>query len=187
MPDAGAVEFMMILPVDLLSFNGEVLAKGQHELTWETAREEDSDFFELQRSADGVDWSVIAKLNGAGTYDGGRNYAHTDQEPLEGINLYRLRMVDFDGSHEFSNVIQLSSAGRVQTGNVYPNPFNSRFVISLDEELTQFSIYTVDGREITSSVPYSVQGKEVIVNANLLPAGTYLLRYNRQVSVVVKE
>ncbi len=187
-PDAGAVEFQQeSLPVDLLAFTGKVLEKGRHQLQWTTVEETDNDFFELQRSTDGIEWHALTRVRGSGSTSEVNDYEYVDGEPKVGVNLYRLRQVDYDGSFELSHVIQLNGVGRAIGGNIYPNPFTSRFVIPITEQITRFALYSVEGRQLMDGVAYEAEENRLIVDATTLPAGAYIVRYNRHVGVVVKE
>nr|MBZ1363183.1 Ig family protein [Dyadobacter fermentans]MBZ1363278.1 Ig family protein [Dyadobacter fermentans] len=70
-------------------------------LTWSTTEEVNSDRFEIERSLNGKGWSTIGKVRSNGESSVLRNYTYTDDSPEKGENLYRLRMVDLDGTYAF--------------------------------------------------------------------------------------
>lgn len=174
------------LPVELLYFRGEVISKTNHLLTWETTLEQDNDFFEVQRSADGANWNVIGELPAAPAAANGATYEFTDNAPLAGVNFYRLRQVDVDGRFGFSPIVTLEGNAGAVTGNVFPNPFTDRFVVPVGEAVKSFRIFGIDGRDITGEVTYQANGGNLEVEAAQLPAGSYVIHYNGKVTVAVK-
>ena len=114
------------LPVELTAFTAQ--ADGdQVLLNWATAREIDNDYFEVQRSLDGLTFEVIGTVAGAGTIDLPQAYVFRDREPGTGVNYYRLRQVDFGGTFEFSairqvNIIREAAPVAPADLTVYPNP-----------------------------------------------------------------
>jgi hypothetical protein len=175
------------LPVDLLYFRGRTLSKGKHLLTWETSSEQDNDFFEVQRTVDGVNWQVLGEVEGATNAVAGGVYRYADEAPIEGINLYRLRQVDLDGTFEYSSIVNLNNINIREQGVAYPNPFVDRFVIPFSGILKQFNVYTTDGRDITGTVKYIPEDGNIIVWGGDLVAGAYWVRYNQERAVIVKK
>ncbi|MDQ6479265.1 T9SS type A sorting domain-containing protein [Dyadobacter sp. LHD-138] len=118
------------LPVTLISFDaGKV--ENQILLKWITNFESNSDYFEIQKSADARNWEVIGNLSAAQESSSQQNYAFTDARPFAGENLYRLKMVDRDGTFAFSRIRSLSNDGK--NGVVlYPNPVSERLYIRSD-------------------------------------------------------
>lgn len=94
------------LPVELIAFQGEPMGTVNH-LTWSTATERDNDRFEVERSADGEAFGKIGTVGGAGTSQQPIHYALDDAAPLNGVNYYRLKQVDLDGTYTYSPVIVL--------------------------------------------------------------------------------
>jgi len=111
------------LPVELTAFSGEAIGTRVH-LNWTTASELNNDFFEIQRSVNGVDFEPIGTLDGNGTTNDVTKYSFKDDDPIVGKAYYRLRQVDFDGVFEYSPVISVQfSIGRTSLEfSIYPNP-----------------------------------------------------------------
>lgn len=131
--DMVILRVIAILPLDLLSFTGEVREK-TNLLSWTTANEEDFSHFEVERSADGAAWAyrgeVTPFLSGVGSE--ARSYTFEDEAITA---YYRLKMVDLDGSFAYSEVVYLANnqGGAAGTMLVYPNPSNGRFTVDLSE------------------------------------------------------
>lgn len=81
---------------------------------------------EVERSANGVDFTALVRIKGLGTTDGPQDYQFTDHTPLAGINYYRLRQVDFDGTTEIHPTVSVLFNGETQLGlSAFPNPASS--------------------------------------------------------------
>lgn len=95
------------LPVKLTSFYGEKRAE-KSVLKWNTATELNNDRFEIERSKDGLEYTSIGTINGAKNSYQPIAYQFIDAEPFGGINYYRLKQVDGDGTATYSSVITLN-------------------------------------------------------------------------------
>lgn len=92
------------LPVQLLNFDGRQLEKTIH-LNWNTATETGNSHFVILRSADGINFQEIGLQKGAGNSSQTQSYEFIDNEPVKGINYFKLAQHDFDGKVEYSDVI----------------------------------------------------------------------------------
>lgn len=96
------------LPIELLGFEGITLG-AVNELTWRTASETNNDHFVVERGADGIWFEHLGRVNGAGNSQQLHSYRLWDEAPLNGLNYYRLKQVDFDGTFTHSPVIVLNN------------------------------------------------------------------------------
>jgi predicted outer membrane repeat protein len=111
------------LPVKLLSFAGQAIDK-TNELNWATATEQNASHFEIETTTtDFANWKKISTVSAENAQNGAA-YTYTDQAPSAGRNYYRLKMVDFDGSFEYSNTISIAGRKSIafEVEKVYPNP-----------------------------------------------------------------
>ena len=124
-PDVpGFFVFGTTLPVELTDFSAEVQDESIV-LQWETAAEENNDYFEILRSTNGLTYEVVGQVTGAGTTNNTMVYEFEDYNPLEGLSYYKLRQTDFDGESETFDpiaveMLKMSDGSCVLT--VYPNP-----------------------------------------------------------------
>ena len=81
------------LPIELLSFRATPDAS-QVDLDWSTATETNNDYFTIERSTNGVDWSEIVRQPGSGTTTSQVNYHAIDPNPFVGTSYYRLKQTD---------------------------------------------------------------------------------------------
>jgi hypothetical protein len=172
------------LPVELLSFDSEVNKKSIN-VYWQTASELDSDYFELERSADGENWEVLGRLAAAGNSNTLLDYSFIDQNPLMGDNYYRLHQVDFDGKDEYFGPIYQRYANEelnVQI-RVYPNPnTDGQLTIKMNSNMMLgdvIEIYDVAGR-LQKTITVSEEINTMQLNISDLKKGVYIIRYQNQ-------
>lgn len=120
------------LPVKLISFNSECV-NGLTSLKWQTASEVNSDYFQIERSIDGIDWYEISKVTSSGFSNNIVNYEFIDINSEGFDGYYRLKQVDFDGKFEYSNYIYVSNNNCLQDNNIniYPNPAQEELFIRI--------------------------------------------------------
>jgi len=92
-----------VLPVELLSFEAEAVAK-KIELKWITGSEENSDRFVIEHSTDALTFVELGTEAAAGYSTTQEVYNYEHEHPVSGINYYRLRQLDFDGAEELSDI-----------------------------------------------------------------------------------
>ncbi|MTB51661.1 T9SS type A sorting domain-containing protein [Lewinella sp. W8] len=111
------------LPVEFLAFTARLAPKKRVLLDWQTASESGNSHFSIERSGDGDSFVALGEVAGAGTTSEEQSYTFLDEAPLAGLNYYRLRQVDFDGTESFSEV-RLVTVDRSEGVAIrpYPNP-----------------------------------------------------------------
>jgi hypothetical protein len=173
-----AVTIVCALPVKLLHFKGEIVGK-TNVLDWQTATEINSQAFWIERSDDGVSFKMIGVQTAAGTSSDILKYQFVDTNPNAKC-YYRLRMVDRDGSFEYSNVITLNRKMEYSSIiSLYPNPTSATVNLSYTIPTNGIvTIYIVDllGREVFSTKANQLAG---IYNQNIdlteLSGGMYFV------------
>jgi hypothetical protein len=140
------------LPIELVDFTASVI-NSEVELNWITASELNNDFFTVERSSSGEEFSSIGKVNGRGTTSQRNTYTLTDSYPLNGRSYYRLKQTDLDGTFTYSNIISITYDGPTSAVmQVYPNPSNGT-------EIT-FELTGLGETEVISVVVYDQLGRE---------------------------
>jgi hypothetical protein len=124
-----------LTPVVMTSFNGRY-SNGTSYLDWQTSQEINSDRFEIYRSYDGQDFSLIGSVKSAGNSSLVKNYTYQDNT-VGGQNVYyRLKQIDLNGKFVFSSVIKIAVTSRNEAMEVFPNPFVSNFTASFSAAKT---------------------------------------------------
>lgn len=108
------------LPIELISFFGTP-EKEHILLQWQTGSEINNDFFTLEKSITTDDWIILEEVDGSGNSTEIKDYETVDFNPILGVQYYRLKQTDFNGSSEYSRIISVlyEQKGAVF---VYPNP-----------------------------------------------------------------
>jgi hypothetical protein len=109
------------LPVELISFAGKY-TEGSVALSWATASEINNSHFEIQRSENGLIFSPVASVQGAGNSNKIINYSFTDDYIAYNALYYRLKQVDFNGNFAYSNIAVVSMGYNAGSLAIYPNP-----------------------------------------------------------------
>jgi Secretion system C-terminal sorting domain len=178
------------LGAEMTSFSAKKSASST-ELSWLTASEKDNATFQIERSANATNFSPIGEVKGAGNSNAVNNYTFTDATPLSGVNYYRLKAVDFNGSATLSKVVSVNFVGKGGDKTaVYPNPTHD--VLRVDFTATEASTTTLQvtdllGRVLLSQNVSVAKGANLVpFNVSSLPSGAYLLKANGDVTRFVK-
>jgi hypothetical protein len=169
------------LPVTLATFEG-VESENRALLSWVTATESHSDYFDIQKSRDGRVWKDLGRVSAAVHSDDLRSYVFTDDNPLDedspgNVSFYRLKMVDMDGSFAYSRVVSLSFVKN--TGPVlYPNPVSDKLHINPAEAVRIESIVIVNN--LGQLVLQSFGNNRVGIAVNVLAPGLYLAQIRKK-------
>lgn len=99
-----------VLPIELLYFNGERKYCSQNMLIWSTATETNNDHFEIERSSDAINFKKIKEIPGSINSLETKKYVYTDSNPESGINYYRLKQVDLDGTYKYAPIVDLDNS-----------------------------------------------------------------------------
>lgn len=182
------------LPVELLSFNGEC-NEGQVRLSWQTATEHNSDYFEVEKSRDGMNWQVLTTVNAAGNSTQLLNYEAIDANAMEVNNYYRLIQVDIDGTKEILNVTNIRCDRRMNSYfTAYPNPSTGSFQVILnDKNLVGSGILSVKDTKGAELLNRTIEVKPGInmfsvTDLNLAPGVYYIQIVNgERATEVLKE
>lgn len=171
------------LPVGLVSFeaikqNKKVL------LQWITGNELNADEYIVQRSGDGTNYTSIGSVaarNNIGT----NNYDLQDLQPLQGLNYYRLRITDRDGSFKYSPIRKINFANIGDDITIYPNPvINSTLFIASSGNANQAILYDATGKMIRN---FKLQGRNNTLQLSGIAKGIYQLRIFTENSVHTKK
>jgi hypothetical protein len=169
------------LPINLLNFSGR--NNGNNNLLeWATSSEQNSSYFELQRSTDGINYVKAGKINAAGNSNIIKSYNYNDDITSINRNLYyyRLKLVDNSGNYKNSATvkIRLNSKGFIVEAS--PNPFQDQLRINVEtslQEIATISLKDLSGRKLLQTESLLRKGNNAIPISSLnnIPAGVYFL------------
>lgn len=152
-------------------------------ITWGTADEKDNKYFAVERSTDGINFTLIGTLEGGGNRDIASNYYFIDHAPLEGTSYYRITQYDFDGTFSSTGMRPYSSEGIFKV-NTYPNPFQQSttlLVTGTDAEPYSYSIHSVNGQLIEAGTGSFNETKTI---AEGMIKGMYMLTVSGSTDVI---
>ncbi len=167
-----------IVPVQLMYFRGKAEAE-RVRLSWATALEINSSHFNVERSTDLKEFATIGKLTSAGDSRQLINYSFLDEAPLPGVNYYRLKQVDKDGTSDYSKIIAVSPQAEATQFVIYPNPSDGSSVrLQFDNlELDRLRLITMLGQEIPFDIQATSNNSLTIRPHKTLENGLYFMTY----------
>jgi len=167
------------VPVKIRYFNA-TLNNDKVVLEWSTSQENNNKYFTVEKSNDGINFSVLGKVNGAGTSSVNHNYQLMDHTPWDGVNYYRLSQTNIDGntnnyevktvnyksSKNFSAVILNNGSGqiRVAVKHTKATTMTMKVVDLVGKEILQESFPVNNGGAVRDI--YLNQGLYILVLIN---------------------
>lgn len=122
--------FLASLPIELLSFEAEILKTG-HQLTWITSSETNNDYFVLEKSIDGLHFEDLHQVESKNNSLQKTTYQYLDKSSISEAFYYRLRQVDKNGATEFSPVVFSSPKTTTIAVQTFPNPTVDELNVSI--------------------------------------------------------
>ncbi len=171
------------LPVEMLFFKGEIAGQTV-ELDWATESENNTEVFVVERSVNGVVFETIGEVAAVGFSTLRNDYDFTDSKPNEGFNYYRLKIVDFDNTSTYSNVIALNIE-KTSFVNVYPNPLMAERIVNIEAP------FAIEKLNIVNALGQTMMQLENPANSIQLPsewtAGIYYMVFESAGKSVVSK
>ncbi len=170
--------------MELVSFSAASMNSSIH-LEWKTATEINNAGFEIERSVDQKFYEKITFIEGNGNSSEPKEYFYTDKPEGAGIFYYRLKQLDYNGTYEYSNTVEVS----LELPNDYsltpnhPNPFNPLTIIEFaapTEAKVSIRIFNTIGQQVTELVNGNFSGgiHRVSFDAGSLSSGIYYYTIN---------
>jgi hypothetical protein len=158
--------YSIVLSASLLSF--DAYKSGTTSIIkWETATEHNNDYFDVERSINGMNWVKIGRVKGAVNSSKLLFYTFIDQNPEQGVNLYRLKIHQTDERFDYSNIkkVLFDDGSKIRIVNIMPNPFDNAFKLSYTapgNESISFRLMDAVGRIISMKESSTVKGTNTI-------------------------
>jgi hypothetical protein len=172
---------VVVLPITLLNFSGK--NNGNYNvLNWTTSSEQNSSYFDLLRSTDGINFVKVSTINAAGNSSVSKNYNYNDDiiSINNNIYYYKLKMVDVTGSIKYSATVKIKLNSKGFNVEVTPNPFTDQIKINIETPLSEkaiISLKDISGRKLRQMESSLRQGNNALQLTSLgnIPSGVYLL------------
>jgi hypothetical protein len=149
------------------------------EVKWTTTMELNSNYFDVQKSIDGNNWSTIGRVEAMGNSNALTNYVYDDINILAAWQYYRLIQVDQNGSETISKVIAINFNDFTKlTLYLSPNPASKHLTINSNASENvdiSFKIYDVSGKLMLEGSEYAML---VNIDISMLSEGVYLTEVN---------
>jgi hypothetical protein len=171
------------LPVELVFFTASI-EKNSISLKWQTTTEKNSNKFEIERSlASANNWVSIGSVKAADLSNSPKQYLFTDNKLQSGKYQYRLKMIDNDGTYQYSSVenAEVAIPKDFAISQNYPNPFNPStkidYQLPLDAKVV-LDIYNTVGQKVVELVNQTQSAGYYTINfgASNLSSGIYVYR-----------
>jgi hypothetical protein len=175
------------LPISLLNFDA-VPVNNFVKVSWTTTSELNNDYFLVQKSIDGVNWSNIGTVKGAGNSEKLVKYSFNDMNPVNGVQFYRLQQFDINGESEFTSVVpvRFNTNSNNETVTVYPNPATGNTlnvnINSNDEGNANVSIINNLGQKVLEF--NNLTGTAFTFDINDLASGIYTVQVSSEAGLV---
>lgn len=164
------------LPIQLVEFSPKRNAN-TIDFSWKTASEINNDFFTLEKSIDGINFSEIARVIGAGNSNSLLNYSYSYNEFYDGTLYFRLKQTDFDGKFTYSQAVSVENS-KMQEIKIYPNPIsagNNLTVIGLNNQISQIKLVDMSGIQIMDLK--CNQNENLEIETSGLRKGMYVIHF----------
>jgi 3',5'-cyclic AMP phosphodiesterase CpdA len=148
------------------------------ELNWTTNTDFKNEYFEVERSFDGINFEPFQKVNSQSDITDYYSYVSQDPAPMEGINFYRVKQVYYNGGFRYSNVSRIDFSEDRPNNVLYPNPANNLVHLDLSEfagVAARISIANTLGEEVYQQEVTSISESPMELRLNGIPAGGYVL------------
>lgn len=160
------------LPLNLISFKG-VLKGDVIVLDWETAREKDIREYIVEHAVDAVHYQPVSIVRARNEQGGG--YNTTDQHPAEGINYYRLSLVNNEGVRVIAGYTEVT-VHQHNAVSIYPNPASDDIHVGITGDRTEamtLRILDMQGRVVLSAILHHGDNS---CSLKSLPKGMYMVQ-----------
>ncbi len=171
--DIGAFEFGSSLPVSLIQFNAKAIDDSRIKLDWKISEADDLEYFEVYKSPDALNWTKATIIPSNYESENPENYTWTDEAPSNGINYYKLRIFNRNGSFKYS---PFASASILNDDDLkfYPNPAGD--FLQIKNANSEILIVDSHGKILNRIIPGDLEKNNCAVELSGLLPGIYWLK-----------
>jgi hypothetical protein len=171
----------IVTPVTLVNFMA-LKNDSRVDLDWQTATEENNDYFVVEKSRNAVDFITVDIVDGSGNSQSMMSYSITDYAPYRGISYYRLKQVDYDGKFSYSKIVAIKN--EEAEVEIYPNPNQGSFKISVVNE----KLYSIELTDMEGKLVYKSKGtSNTATEINGLSKGLYVVRVIGEHTITIRK
>jgi hypothetical protein len=160
------------LPVNLVSFKAQQVKRGEVLLDWRVKDEVNMKQYDVQRSVDGKNFTTIGTVGNLGK----EVYTLIDQKPAQGINYYRLSMVESNGLTNYSHIVAINiNDGKALHAS--PNPVTGDLTVEVKGEVGKQAVIDIIDYTGNKVRTVAIPAGKVTVDMTSLPTGVYVVQY----------
>ncbi len=170
------------LPIEIVDLYGKIEGR-TNVIKWTTLSETNNDYFNIQHSVDGMEFSNVGVLKGAGTTFQLTDYNFVDSQPAPGTSYYRLEQIDFDGTSSYSPIVSITrdkDEYSIDAISLSPSPVISQTTLVISstiKEKTIVEVRDINGRiQETFTVDVEIGGNFIQMDGSNWSNGIYFLR-----------
>jgi hypothetical protein len=178
---------MSTLPVNLISYTVRLLSNQKAQLSWSTASESNNDYFVIEKSVDGRNFTSIGRVDASGNTNTTSSYSFTDPEIIKQKSWYRLKQFDIDGKEKDLGIRFINAEGAAVSATAYPNPVKSNTITinAGNEPLpASYRLTDIQGKMMKAGTLRQVQEQ---LDVQELPEGIYFLRIGANQIIKIKK
>lgn len=175
-PFAVSYEYEAPLPVEMMEYYAKAL-NGMVNVSWKTASETNSHYFDVERSKDLAHFEKIASIQAAHQSNTLLEYEFNDRSPFAGISYYRIVQVDMDGKKEIFGPMMVNMATEVPEWKVYPNPCQQFITIDLQniESIQSIQLVDIQGNRLSEITHKDISNPVFQLDLQGLATGVYFI------------
>ena len=181
------VSFVSPLPVTFLYASTEC-DHGNITIKWSTASEQNSDYFTVERSLDGANYSSIATVKAAANSSTTKNYSAVDHDGYSGTSFYRIKETDFNGNFMYSSTL-ITSGCNTDNIIIYGTDGGASININaLEDARYNVEMYDVLGQKMVNEVKNVVVGNNhVKLDPGNIASAIYIVKVYNSNNAVTKK
>jgi hypothetical protein len=146
------------------------------QIRWSTTDESGCYDFNVQKSADGVNWTDPAPSQAARNRNGPNVYSWTDMSMLTGQVFYRILETNDDGSVRYSPIVVMQAVVQAVL-TIYPNPANGFLVVKAAAGRPGIlAVRIADGKGHTILSAFPAGERQYVADLGRLSKGAYTVR-----------
>jgi len=174
---------LKLLPVHLISFQGNMNKNNKVTLNWTVADNEIANNFEVERSFNGRDFTTVGVVF-ASEKMGTENYMFYETTTGSDKVMYRLKMIDKNHEVDYSRILIFQLKSTISNNiKIIGNPVNDKLTFSYTSPATQMvdvKVYDISGRVVLNNKVTSLEGNNVISLplSSTFKAGMYVVEVN---------
>jgi hypothetical protein len=170
------------LPATFLSLAAQPMGT-DIQLNWSADNGQGNDYYAVEKSADGILFETLGRVQGGGIPGVQNHYSFLDQNPFARTNYYRIKVVDLNGEFIYSDVVKVTEGASSPV--IYPDPASDELNIELPEGVTSLVVMDAMGREVLNA---AVPEKTVLftLDIHVLTKGVYFLKAGNMLRKFVK-